>query len=72
MDGVKNIVTSKTFWGALAAIAGGAASFFGYSVDEATKQVIVDQGMMIGGAGATLVGGLLAIWGRIKANKKIG
>ena len=72
MDGVKNLIASRTFWGAIVAIGGAAAGFFGHEIDAATQAVITDQAAATGGAIATVIGGLLAIWGRIKASKKIG
>ncbi|HOV80325.1 MAG TPA: hypothetical protein PK728_09505 [Bacillota bacterium] len=58
---------SKTVWGGIVAIGGAVAGAFGIAVDEATQGEIVDYIMVIAGA----AGGLLAIYGRLKAEKKI-
>lgn len=60
--------------GAVSAVAG-AAQLAGYTVTPADQAALVDGATQLGqlafGVGS-LVGGLVAIWGRIKASKAIG
>ncbi|MFZ5650158.1 MAG: hypothetical protein ACOY4I_04800 [Bacillota bacterium] len=58
---------SKAVWGGLVAVGGAVAGAFGIQVDEQTKADIVDCIMVMAGA----AGGMLAIYGRLKADKKI-
>lgn len=62
MDEVKGILQSKTIWGALIAIAATGAQLAGWDIgntDGLAEQV------------AAVVGGLVAIYGRIAAVKRI-
>ncbi|MHB8122576.1 MAG: hypothetical protein ACYDG4_10525 [Desulfuromonadaceae bacterium] len=59
---------SKAVWGGLVALGSAVAGAFGIYVEAQTQAQIVDY--VIVGAGA--VGGLFAIYGRLKANKTIG
>lgn len=63
----KKWYASKTVWGGLIAVASATAGLFGVYIDEQTQAQITDLALV--GAGA--VGGLIAIWGRIKADKEI-
>lgn len=68
MNDVKHWLASKTVWGGIIVVAATIAGFLGFTVDEADKTTLlgyVDQIVVIGG-------GLLAIFGRIYASKKIG
>lgn len=58
---------SKTIWGGIIALLGAAAGAFGYAVDADTQASIVDLVTVAG----TALGGLLAIFGRVKASKKV-
>ena len=58
---------SKAVWGGLVAVGAAAAGTFGIAVDADTQGQIAD--LIVVGVGA--VGGLLAIYGRIKAGKSI-
>lgn len=75
MNGTKSALASVGVWGGVIAVITGALGFFGYALsadDAATAathaQSIYDAVM----AGVTAVGGLLAIWGRLRATKQIG
>lgn len=59
---------SKAVWGGIIAVGSAAAGLFGFTVDEATQEQAVGYVMAVVGA----AGGLLAIYGRVKAEKKIG
>lgn len=64
---------SKGVWGGVIAFLGVIATrFFGIQIN-ADDQIIITNYLVTGiGQGAAMIGGLLAIWGRIKATKKIG
>ncbi len=59
---------SKTVWGGLIAVGAAVAGAFGVTVDGAAQNEIAEYAVAIAGA----IGGLLAIYGRIKAGKTIG
>lgn len=59
---------SKAIWGGILAIGAAVAGGFGYTVDAGTQAET--QETIVGIVSA--VGGLLAIYGRIKASKGIG
>ncbi len=67
MFGEKNLWTSKTFWGGLLAVVAGILGFFGYQLGGPEQQAIIEAVSAI----AASVGGLIAIWGRVKATKEI-
>lgn len=58
---------SKTIWGGIIALLAALAGAFGYAVDADTQASIIDLATVVG----TGLGGLLAIFGRIKASKKV-
>lgn len=63
MNEVKGILESKSVWGALLAIAGTVASLFGYDIGDTNglaNEIVV------------LAGSIIAIYGRIKAVKRLG
>jgi len=55
---------SKSVWGAVIAIAAGIAAAFGYDVDAVSQDQIAIQLTAV-------VGGTLALYGRIKSTTKI-
>jgi uncharacterized membrane-anchored protein len=67
MEETKTILQSRAFWGGLVAVLSGVAGMIGYTVDADTQEGVVGLIMAIVGG----VGGLLAIYGRVKATKKI-
>jgi len=68
MNEFKALTQSKTFWGAIVALGGSALTLGHYSLSTADAAQAVD--LLSGIAGA--VGGLIAIYGRVTASKKIG
>ena len=56
------------FVGARLALLGGALGFLGWTLTADDQQALIDLGVSI----AASVGGVVAIYGRIKASKKIG
>ena len=67
MLGEKSIFASRTFWGGATAVVAGILGFFGYTLLPADQAVLVDGGAAV----AASIGGLIAIWGRVKASKII-
>lgn len=67
MDETKPWYMSKTVWGGLIAVAAGAAGAFGYTIAPDDQAQIVDAVVAV----ATVVGGLLAVFGRVKASKAV-
>ena len=67
MEDVKGILQSKAVWGGLVALMAGGASIWGYTISPENQAHIVD--LITGIAGA--FGGLLAVYGRIAATKKV-
>ncbi|MFN3662351.1 hypothetical protein [Yoonia sp.] len=67
-DAPKHALKSKAVWGGVVAVGGGVAGLFGYSMapEDAVQLPILLASI------ASSVGGVLAIFGRIKANRKIG
>ena len=59
---------SKAVWGALITLVAVIAQLFGVQIDPELQQQAVNQVTAI----AAGIGGLLALYGRIKADKKIG
>jgi hypothetical protein len=68
MNEFKALTQSKTFWGAVVALGGSALTLGHYALTPADAAQAVD--LLSGIAGA--VGGLIAIYGRVVATKKIG
>ena len=68
MDEAKPLIQSKTFWGAVVALGGAALTLGHYMLTPADAAQAVD--LLSGIAGA--IGGLIAIYGRIVATRKIG
>ena len=68
MDGFKSLLSSKTIWGALVAMFAGGLSLAGYSISAEDQALSLD---LIAGAASTF-GGAFAIYGRVKATKRIG
>ena len=68
MDDFKELWKSKTFWGGLIALLAGILGIFGYTLLPEDQAALVDGGTAI----AASIGGVIAIWGRVKASKKIG
>lgn len=70
MDEVQNKAwyLSKGVWGAAVAILAGVAGIFGYNVGAEEQGVAVD---LLVGAGA-VVGGAVALYGRVRAKQSIG
>jgi hypothetical protein len=68
MDGIKGFFESKAVWGGIVAVLSGALAWGHYtlSADDAKQAVELITGIV------TDIGGLIAIYGRVVASKKIG
>ena len=73
MDGLddKHWYESKGVWGGIVGVAAGALALAGHALSPDTQAAIVDNGVGIATAIATVVGSALAIYGRLKADKVI-
>ena len=63
---------SKTILGAILMAATIVLGFFGVTIDETTKAVILSQTEALIGAATALIATILIIYGRVKATKAIG
>lgn len=63
--GGKGLLQSKTAYGVAVMLLPTVGRWFGFEFDDASAQEIVNQVVV-------LVGGLLALYGRVKASKPIG
>lgn len=68
MIDTKSILSSKGVWGGIITILGAGLGFFGFDVGSADMTAISTHIDSI----VVAAGGLLAIYGRIVASKKIG
>lgn len=59
---------SKAVWGGIVAVLAGASGLFGITLGADEQAQVADAAMAI----ASAVGGLLAVYGRVKADKKVG
>jgi protein-S-isoprenylcysteine O-methyltransferase Ste14 len=68
MEDTKSLLASKTVWGGIIVVIAAIGGFFGYGItaeDQASLAHIIESVVLA-------IGGLLAIWGRVTATKKIG
>ena len=72
MNKTKPWYASRAVWGGIVAAACGLLSLFGHQLSPETQAFITEKAVQIATAVATVVGGGLAIYGRIKAETKIG
>jgi hypothetical protein len=68
----KSLLTSRTFWGAAVAAGAGIAAISGHAISAEDQSVFVNNAVDIATGVATVVGAAIAIYGRLKATKKIG
>jgi cytochrome bd-type quinol oxidase subunit 1 len=68
LDTIKGALSSKTVWGGIVTVASVIAGIFGYTVAEGDTAALVEAISQLG----AVVGGIIAIVGRIYATKKIG
>lgn len=68
MNTMKQWYFSKTVWGALIAILASLLQAAGVELDAATQGDMADNAVALAGA----LGGLIAIYGRLTAEKRLG
>jgi len=68
----KPIWQSKTFWGAIITLASSAVLLFGVEVSAEEQEAIGNSVMQIVGGVVAVIGTITAIYGRYKAEKRIG
>ena len=74
LTGEKPALASTAVWGSIVAIIAGAAPLIGYSIstdDQAAMANLIQNGVAVVSAVASLIGGAVALYGRIKATKQI-
>lgn len=64
----KSLLASRTFWGAALAMAATGLKLAGYELGVEDQAALTNVGLNV----VALAGSLLAIYGRVKATKKIG
>ena len=62
---------SKTLWGAAIGAIGLVAGFFGYTIDQETQAVLIEQTTAAIAAGAALFGTVLVVIGRFSAQRPV-
>lgn len=67
MNDTKSWLASRTVWGGIVAVLAAVAGLFGLPIDAGTQAQLIETLVAVAGG----VGGLLAIWGRVKADKAI-
>ena len=77
MKGIANVENkpwylSKTIWGAVIGVAAGGLALAGHGLSSDAQTWLADEVVQVIEAGATVVGGLLAIYGRVRAETRIG
>jgi hypothetical protein len=68
MDERKTLFLSKTFWGAMLTGLSAMLAIFGVDVSEAERNVVVESVATVG----AVLGTVTAVYGRFKAEKRIG
>ena len=68
MEDVKQWYLSKTVWGALVAILASLLPAMGMGLDAGAQGQLADDLVSLAGA----IGGLIAIYGRLMAEKRLG
>lgn len=68
MSGIKGALASKGVWGGLIVVLSALLGLFGYQIGLEDQQALVDAVSQLG----AISGGVLAIYGRITATKRIG
>jgi uncharacterized membrane protein len=73
-----NMTESKPWYASMGVVGGAIAGasaifgFFGVTIDAETQRVIASEAVALVTAAGTVIGSALAIWGRIRAVKRIG
>ena len=67
MEATKKWYHSRAVWGGIIVLLGTFGNAYGVSVDDATRSALIESVT----EAITAIGGLLAIWGRLRADKEI-
>ena len=67
MNNFKGVLSSKGVWGGVIVVLSALLGMFGYTIGLEDQQALTDAVSQIG----AMVGGLLAIYGRVTATKRI-
>ena len=67
MDKTKIWWQSRAVWGSVVTIAAGVGAVFGLTIEEQIQADVADWLVAL----AALIGGAVALWGRLKASKMI-
>jgi ABC-type antimicrobial peptide transport system permease subunit len=62
---------SKGVWGGIVGVLAGGLALLGHALSAETQATLVDNAVAIGTGVATIIGGAVAIYGRLKADKII-
>ena len=71
MEDTKKWYLSRGVWGGIIATISGIAGIAGHSVNIEQQTQIVNTIMILAPFGASTMGGLVALYGRLKANHKL-
>ncbi len=71
MNGTKPWWESKTIWGSIITVVAVTTGLFGIQIDPQTQAVLVDNVTALMSAGGAIMGAILGIYGRVKADKKV-
>lgn len=67
MEDTKKWYMSKSVWGGMIAVVAAVAGAFGYMLSPEDQASLTDAAVVVAGA----VGGVLAVYGRVKAEKMV-
>lgn len=68
MEDYKGLLASRTFWGAALSVVSAVLGLFGYTFGSEDQESLILLGTTLG----TAVGSVYAMYGRVKATKRIG
>ncbi len=66
--GTKSLLASRGVWGGLLAVLASIAGLFGYTITPDQQFELLEAAALV----ASGIGGILAVWGRVSATKRIG
>lgn len=63
---------SRTIWGAIIGVLSGGLALVGHGLSSDTQTWLTNEVVRVIEAGMAVIGGILAIYGRVKAEARIG